>query len=490
VATISAVDDSPGVPAAGPPAAASAAGLPPASPTAGLPPASPTAGLPPALVLAGVLLGGLGICALLGRIGSDAGWLSALGGIIARRHAVPAGLPFAPTGATGHWPNPLVLAELIFAGLHGALGDRGLMLAQLLAVAGGLAILVSDARRGGAEPVGIAAAIGLVFLGAATALAIARVQMFSLVLFPALVALLRAERRAPSSRIWLAVGLLVLWANLHGADLLGAAALGAHLLLDRGRRRPGQSLLIGLAAVAALWLTPALGHTGSYDLGLLTNAAARTGQGMWGPLSLHNPLDLLLAAAVVVLGIKAVGSDLPAWEAALALGLAVLTIRAQRNGVWLVFLLAPPAARGLAPVRSLGGLALPLGALGSVLLAFALVRGPVATAGAGLVPRSVALAHGGPVLADGSLDEAVAEAGGRIWAGDPIDAFPHRVQLAYLAWLNGQRSGAAPATRGAQIVLVTRGTPDARLMASLPGFEVAVSSRSALIYRRVAAARP
>ena len=445
--------------------------------------------LPAAAVPAGLLVGALGILAVLGRVGSDAGWLAALGHVIARRHALPAGLPFA-TAPTGHWPNPLVLAELIFAGLQGTLGDRGLMLAQLLAAAGGLAILISDARRGGAEPIGIAAAIGLVCLGAAPALAIARVQLFSLVLFPALIALLRAEHRRPSSRVWLGPGLLVLWANLHGVVLLGFGALIVHLLVDRRRRRPGQSLLVGVAGLAALWLTPALAHTGAYDVGLLTNAAAQTGQGMWGPLSPGDPLDLLLIGAAVGLGLKAIRAGLPAWEAVLALALAVLTVRAARDGVWLVFLLASPAARRLAPVRSLNALSVPLGVLGALLLALALVRGPAPAPGAGLVPRAVALAHGGPVLADGSLDEAVAEAGGRIWAGNPIDAFSRRVALAYLAWLDGDRSGAAPALRGASLALVTRGTPDARLMARLPGFALAAATPTALVYRRDAGSRP
>ena len=42
-----------------------------------------------------------------------------------------------------------MLAELVFNGLEGALGDRGLMLAQLLAVGIAMAVLARDARGAG-----------------------------------------------------------------------------------------------------------------------------------------------------------------------------------------------------------------------------------------------------------------------------------------------------------------------------------------------------
>jgi hypothetical protein len=435
------------------------------------------------VVLLGLLAAILGGCGLLARVGSDADWLVALGRVVTHRHEIPRGIPFAASPTAG-WANPLVLAELIFAALHAVGGERGLMLAQLAAGAAALGILARDARRGGAEPIGVAGALGLLALGAAASLAIARVQMFSLLLAPALIALLRAERREPSRRIWLSVGLLALWANLHGGVLLGFGVLIAYLLLDRARRRPGESLGVALAALVALGLTPALWRTGFYDVGLLTNAAAQQGQGMWGPLSPANPLDVILVLVAVVLGIKAWRAGLPGWEATLALALALLTIRAERNGVWLLMLLAPPAARRLAPVRSLRALAVPLGLLGLLLVGLTVIRGPVSTPGSGLVARAVQLAEGRPVLADSSLDEQVAAAGGRIWAGNPIDAFSRRVQDAYLAWLNG-RSGGSPALAGADVVLVTRGTPEAARMARSSGFSIVATTPGALLYRRI-----
>jgi len=97
----------------------------------------------------------VGLAALLATVGSDAQWLAALGHSIVAHDAIPKGVPFA-VAPTGHWPNVLVLAELIFEGLEAALGDRGLMLAQLLAAAFALWMLARDAGDGGAEPAGIA----------------------------------------------------------------------------------------------------------------------------------------------------------------------------------------------------------------------------------------------------------------------------------------------------------------------------------------------
>ncbi|MDQ6835164.1 MAG: hypothetical protein M3016_03155, partial [Actinomycetota bacterium] len=300
----------------------------------------------PRLVLAGAILTTVALAALLGRVGADSQWLAALGHVIAARGSVPAGVPFA-FAPTGHWPNALVLAELIFAGLEQTLGDRGLMLAQLLAVAGAMTILARDARAGGAEPVGTAGSLLLVALGALPSLAIARVQMFSLALFPVLVALLRAETRSPSNRVWLAVPLLAAWSNLHGAALLGLGIVFAYLTFQRARQAPLQSVAVGTACALALCLTPAGLRTVGYYGGVLTNLAAQRGEGMWGPLSLLAPLDVVMAAAALLLAYRAWRARMTLWETLIAIVLVGLTVKAGRDGVWLLFFVAGPAARTL-----------------------------------------------------------------------------------------------------------------------------------------------
>jgi hypothetical protein len=440
--------------------------------------------LRPKFILAASIAAVLAVSALLARVGADAGWLAALGHVITARGSVPAGVPFA-FASTGHWPNALVASELIFGGLESSLGDRGLMLAQLVCVAGAMAILARDGARERAEPIGIAAALLLVGLGALPSLAIARVQMFSLVLFPALAALLRAETRAPSRRIWLAVPLLVVWSNLHGAALLGAGMLLLYLAIERGRREPLLAAAVALSGLLALCATPAGLRTVEYYGGVLTNLAAQRGEGMWGPVSLSSPLDVVMVLAGLLLAYRAWRARPRLWEALMCLVLIGLTVKAARDGVWLLFFLAVPAARELAPTRSLRALA-PLAAIGaSMLLAIALVRGPVPSgASPSLLSGAIAAAHGSPVLADGTIDEQVALAGGRIWAGNPIDAFSRSVQADYLNWLDGERSGTSAVTSAVRVVLVGRGTRTQALMASLPNFTAARSDRTTVMYER------
>jgi hypothetical protein len=438
---------------------------------------------PNAVLVASVALV-LALAALLGRVGADARWLAALGHVIASRHTIPAGVPFAAE-PTAHWPNVLVLAELIFNGLDRALGDRGLMLAQLLAVVLALGVLARDARAEGAEAVGIGAALLVAGVGALPSLAIARVQLFSLVLFPVVVSLLRSQTRSPSRAIWWAVPLLALWSNLHGAALLGLGLVLAYLALDRGRRQPLLAVGVGAASLLAMCLTPALLRTPAYYGGVLTNLAAQRGEGLWGPLSLSSPLDLVLLAAALVLGVRMWRARPALWEWIVIAALALLTVRADRDGVWLLFMLVAPAARVLHPERSMRALA-PVAAVASVAgLALALAHGPAPSGASGrLVAGAVALAHGSPVLADGSIDEQVALAGGRIWAGDPIDAFSHPVQAAYLDWLSGDAAGRSALAPAVRVVLVGRGTPTQTLMSRTPSFIRAGTDGSAIMYER------
>jgi len=424
------------------------------------------------------------IAALLARVGADAQWLAALGHVIVQRHSIPTGIPFA-AAPTSHWPNAIVLAELAFDALERTLGDRGLMLAQLLAVGVGLAVLGRDALAGGADPPGTSGALLLAGIGALPSLAIARVQLFSLLLFPILVALLRAESRRPSRRIWLLVPLLALWANLHGTVLLGLAVALAYLLCSRLRREPIVAVVAGVASSLALCLTPALAGTITYYHGLLTNVAAERGQGMWAALSLSAPLDLLLVATAVALSIKVVHARPQLWEWAVLVALGALTIQASRNGVWLLFFLVGPAARTIRPARAWQGLIAPALAASLAVIAFAVVRGP-APEGAtpALVSRALALAHGSPVLAEDVVAEQVALAGGRVWIGDPIDAFSRLDQAIYLDWMEGTRGGRQALKADVRLVLVTRGSPAQKLMTETPEYVADGGDLTMSLYER------
>jgi hypothetical protein len=425
-------------------------------------------------------------CAFFGAVGADARWLAALGRVIAARHAVPQGVPFA-AAPSGHWHNVLVLPELLFHWLEAGLGgDRGLMLAQLVAVAVALLVLSRDALAAGAGPGPSAAALALAALGALPSLAIARVQLFSLVAFPLLVALLRSEARAPSRRIWLALPLLAVWSNLHGAVLLGLAVLLAYLLLDRVRADPRRALAVAALAPLALCLTPELLGTVAYYRGVLTNVAAQRGLGLWGPLDLGAPFDDVMLVVTLILGLSLRRVRPARWELATMLLLAAATVHAARSGVWLLFFLVAPAAlafreRSWRRVPAVPVLVAALAAVG-----ISVARGPIAIgAGPGLIARAVTLAHGTPILAGDVIAEQVALAGGRVWVANPIDAFSHRDQGLWLDWSAGRPPGRAALGEGVRVVLVARGSGAERLMAGEAGFAAVAGDARARLYARV-----
>jgi hypothetical protein len=424
------------------------------------------------------------IAGLFALVGADSLWLAALGRIVANRGAVPAGVPFA-AAATGHWPNTLVLAELIFHGMQAGLGNRGLLLAQLAAVALATIALTRDSLAAGATRQGTAAAVMLAALGALPSLSVIRVQLFSVALFPVLAALLRDQARAPSQCVWLVVPLLALWSNLHGAALIGLGMTLVYLAMVRLRQEPATAVGVGIAAVAAMCVTPAGIHTIAYYHGVLTNQAAQRGEGLWTPLSLAAPLDVLLILAAIALAARLRRIRPAAWELIVLLALAVMTIKASRSGVWLLLFLVPVAARTFQTRAFWDRLLPPLATVAMVGLVFAIVRGPAPSgASSELVDRALALSHGRAVLADDILAEQVALAGGRIVVGNPIDAFTRTEQDRYLDWLAGKPGGTRAIPSSVAVVLTRRSSPAQRLMSRDPAFHVAVEEGRALLFAR------
>lgn len=426
---------------------------------------------------------GAALTAVAGTIGADSRWLAALGRIIVDRGKIPEGVPYASAPSAG-WHNVPVLAELILHGLTGAAGDRGLLVAQVVAVAAALAILAWDMRRSGADDLGGALVLLVVVVGALPALVVIRSQLFSLLFFPALVALVRVEARVPSARLWLLLPLLALWSNLHGAVLVGLAVTSAYLVLERGRRQPFVAAGVLFGSVIAVCATPALEHTPDYYLGVLHNEAARRGVQLWAPLSLTSGVDWLLIVAAVPLVVLALRARPRLWEIVVLAALAILTIRTARSGVWLLFFAAGPAARALRfrSDRSFR-LAVPAFALSVALAVLGLARGPLSTgAGGRLLDEALHRAHGTPILADGVLGEQVALAGGRVWMTNPLDAFSRQDQRLYLDWLAGRPDGDAALAQAPAVAFVLRHSDAARRLAHTPGLRRVASDARAAVY--------
>jgi len=390
--------------------------------------------------------------ASLSLIGADCRWLVALGATVASGH-LPSSLPFASAPTSG-WHDAPAFAELVLHGLWRAFGDRGLVLAQILAALCGFGALAAGLRRESRTPGG-AAAVGLmVVLGSLPSVVIVRNGLFSLALFPLLLLLLERESVRPSRRIWLTVPLLALWANLHGAVLVGYALLAVYVVV--ARRREAAGLLV--AGALALCATPVLWHTPDYYLGVARNEAARRGIGLWAGPSFR-VFDILLAIAVLVLVATALrGRAWRVWEAVAAAGLLGATIHSVRLGLFLLFVLAYPAARA-AEVRRLSWLPQLVYLVLGVLTVVGLARGPLDTGSRRLAAEA---ARHGPVLSEGVLAEQVELAGGVVWVSNPLDAFRAADQRLYLDWLEGDGPAAVEHARS---VLVQRGSDAGRAAA-------------------------
>jgi hypothetical protein len=369
-----------------------------------------------------------------------------------------------------------VLAELAFYGLTRA-GDRGLVAAQALAV--GLTFLLSTGRRSPLWPVLVAT------VAIYPELAVARNDMFSLPLFAGFVALFHRDSTAPSPALWIAVPLVALWSNLHGAVLVGLGLLAVYVILDGGGRAVGVRLGLLAATVLAVFATPALWHTGSYYAGVLRSEAVRRREGLWEPFSLTSGFSWLMVAGALVL-LLAGWRQMHRYELVAALGLALAVIRSERMGVWLVLLGLAAASRRVPQAAASRPRRLALAALagaGGAALVFGLLRAPAGSDASAAVRASIRLAHGSPILADPELAERVELAGGRVWISNPLDAFRRGAQASYLDWVAGRAHGDGLLDRSS-VVLVRAGSRADRGIELDRRFRLAASAGSARVYER------
>jgi len=431
----------------------------------------------------GTIAVAIGFAAFFSVTGADSRWLGALGAAILRDGRIPHGVPYA-SSPSGSWPNVTALSELVFHGLYVA-GPRGLLAAQLVAVGVALTVIARDARAARATDGATALVLLVVLIGAFPALAIIRVQLFSIALFPVLLSLLHADARRQSRALWLVVPLLTLWVNLHGAVLVGLFVLLAYLALERARTTPLEAAALAVAGVLAIFVNPAFEHTPRYFHGVLENEYAQRGVGLWAPLSPSQPFDDVLAVAGVILLAFAIRSRPRLWELVTLLALTVFTIHAGRSGVWLLFAAAPSAALGLGNAReATARLTRVTFVIGLAAAVFGLVHGPNSTgATPALIKRAIAEAKGSPILGEDVLAEQVALRGGRIVIGNPIDAFSRHAQAGYVDWMIGRAGGSAELAL-ARVVLVKPHSDAEHTVAADPSFVRVAKDENAVLFVR------
>ncbi len=162
-------------------------------------------------------------------------WLTLVSG----REIVRHGLPFHDNLAVwthgAPWIDQQWLAQLVFYGLTALGGVKLALLVHALVAIGAMALAVWFARRSGATDESVFVCAGACAVLAPWGLEL-RAQSFAVLLFVAVLGLLAEDARRPSRRVFWVFPLLVLWANLHGTVVLGAALVALRGALALRRR--------------------------------------------------------------------------------------------------------------------------------------------------------------------------------------------------------------------------------------------------------------
>jgi len=93
-------------------------------------------------------------------------------------------------------------------------------------------------------------------------------------------------------------------------------------------------------------------------------------------------------------------------------------------------------------------------------------------------------ARGTPILATDILAEQVANAGGRVWIGNPLDAFARPDQRLYLDWRLGEPRGDAELAHAPRVVLVQPDTKAQKRIARLGVLREVARDAGAVLYER------
>ena len=208
-----------------------------------------------------VLLAGFGLIFLLifpPAIFVNDSWLNLMAGREVIENGLPSSDELTLYGLGNTWTDQQWLAQIFIYGVFSLGGYALLSVVTAALVVTAFSIAAAAARSLGAGPRAIWVLFLPVLMAAPWAWSI-RAQMLALPLYTGLLWLLASEARRPTRRVWLALPILVLWANIHGSVALGALLLmllGAYeLVRSRGRSWLRSVALIVLPPLAVL-VTP------------------------------------------------------------------------------------------------------------------------------------------------------------------------------------------------------------------------------------------
>lgn len=276
---------------------------------------------------------------------TDTWWHLRTGELILDQGSLPGTDPFSWTAQGRAWVTHEWLAEVIYASVHRLSGAAGLLvLSGVLAGIAALALIRALARVS-RDPWARALAALVAVVGSSLFWSI-RPHLFSLALLAVFLDLCLAELATPGRRAtWTLVPLTLLWANLHGAFVLGPLLIffftvGAVLEKHPGARSLARILLFCLAAGC---INPAGPGIYLYPL----TVASVSGEVLeWRSPSVRDPHGLIFVLAVLAtFGIAALRRrTLPPHLLLPAVAFVLLGFFALRNVGVALFAVAPSMA--------------------------------------------------------------------------------------------------------------------------------------------------
>jgi hypothetical protein len=258
------------------------------------------------------------------------------GDLIIANGAIPATDPFTFSAAGAPWVVQQWGAAVALAIGHAPAGWAGLLVMRAVLVAAIFALVLVACRCAGAPPRTAALLTIVAFLVAVAGLGL-RAQLFGLLCFAAVLALVAARGRRPGL-FFLAPLVVLAWANLHGSFVLGPVAIGWALLDDLAARRTAwrRDAAVLLLALLASLVTPYGPGAWAYASSLASSPAVAGLVTEWQATTIRSAAGIAFFASALAVAalVGRAGRHVP-WPTLLWLaGLFVLGAWTERGVVW------------------------------------------------------------------------------------------------------------------------------------------------------------
>lgn len=266
------------------------------------------------------------------------GWMALASGRWVAQHGLPTHDALTVWTHGRRWIDQQWLAQIALYGLWRLGGVKLALLVHALLVMSGLVGAALIARSHGATPRSVSWIAIPVVIAYYPVASVMRPQTFAFPLFTLTLWLVLADGRHPSRRVFLTLPLLVLWANLHGSVLLGAALVSLGGLVQMiARRRPSlRGLALLLAPWACVFASPYALHLPAYYEKILVGGNLKEFVTEWAPTTLT---ATTAAVYLLILGglwlIGRAGRGMPVIDQIAFVFAALLAFDAVRNTAWI-----------------------------------------------------------------------------------------------------------------------------------------------------------